>query len=548
MRRGVFPPERARPFPRRQRRRGDGWRSFEVSLALALALVLSAPLPAQIFQEAYVKASNPNVDDHFGAAVAISGKTLVIGAPDEDSNASGVNGNQTNNSLSSSGAAYVFVKGDNGAWTQQAYLKASDPALNARFGSAVAISGNIIAVGAPGSDSNTGAVHIFTRGGAAWIHDSKLTASNAGSGDGFGASVALAGSTLLAGAPNEASNARGVDGHQANNSAPGAGAAYVFQRRFKLIGGFLALVWDPQAYLKASNADLSDAFGTSVALVGNTAVIGAPGEDGGATGVNGNQFDNEFCLDSGAAYAFSRSGETWVQRAYLKTANPELHVNTRFGRRVAVSESGAATHDRQLGVECFGYQDIVWSPAQTLPGGNDDNENHSLALASETLLIGDPGTQARAPLYKRGDQGWELEALLRASPADPSDRFGAEVALSDDFAVIGAPFEDSSATGVNGNPLDNLTDNSGAAYVFNVEGPYARILSIVRAGETCVMDFVGPPGVTGWRIKGSTDLVAFDIDKTPVSTVTELQPGKYRVVTSVAGAGSRFFLRIEFDL
>src|SRR5690606_29875211 len=128
-------------------------------------------------QQAYLKASNTGANDYFGYSVSISGDTIVVGAIYEDSNATGVNGNQNNNGASGSGAAYVFVR-DGTTWTQQAYLKAS----------------------------------------------------NTGADDYFGYSVSISGDTIVVGAVQEASNATGVNGDQNNNGASGSGAAYVFVR------------------------------------------------------------------------------------------------------------------------------------------------------------------------------------------------------------------------------------------------------------------------------------------------------------------------------
>ena len=126
-----------------------------------------APIVAQLVQQGYLKASNTNADDLFGFNVALSGDTLVVGAPQEGSNATGVNGNQADNSAPNSGAVYVFTR-TNGVWTQQAYLKAS----------------------------------------------------NTDAGDQFGVIMALSGDTLAVGAQFEASNATGVNGDQNDNSAP----------------------------------------------------------------------------------------------------------------------------------------------------------------------------------------------------------------------------------------------------------------------------------------------------------------------------------------
>ena len=191
-------------------------------------------------QQAYLKASITDREDLFGSSVAISGDTIVVGAPLEDSNAIGVNGDQADNSAPQAGAAYVFVR-NGGVWSQQAYLKAS----------------------------------------------------NTDPDDFFGWSVAISGETIVVGAIGEESNATGVSGNQADNSAWAAGAAYVFVRS----GG-----WGQQAYLKASNTDREDTF-VSVAISGDTIVVSALGEDSNATGVNGNQADNS-ALEAGAAYVF----------------------------------------------------------------------------------------------------------------------------------------------------------------------------------------------------------------------------------------------------
>ena len=163
--------------------------------------------------------------------MSIDGDTVVVGAWNEDSNATGVDGDQLDNSAIDGDAAYVLTRND-GVWSQQAYLKAS----------------------------------------------------NTDAGDLFGYALDASGDTILASSPTEGSNATGVNGDETDNSAPVSGAAYVFVRA----GG----VWSQQAYLKASNAEANDLFGFTAALSGDTIVVGAYDEDSNATGVNGNQADN----------------------------------------------------------------------------------------------------------------------------------------------------------------------------------------------------------------------------------------------------------------
>src|ERR1019366_7706367 len=211
---------------------------------------------------------------------------VVVGAPHESSSATGVDGDQYDNSAPDSGAAYVFVR--NGTtWTQEAYLKASNP-----------------------------------DGGLGLYYD----------GDLFGSSVAVSGDTVVVGARGEDSSAAGVNGDQSDNSAPGFGAAYVFVRN--------GTTWTQQAYLKASNTDggldiyNGDYFGGSVAVSGDTVVVGAGSEDSSATGVNGDQSDNSATY-AGAAYVFVRSGTNWTQQAYLKASNTD--PGDSFGMSVSVS-------------------------------------------------------------------------------------------------------------------------------------------------------------------------------------------------------------------
>ena len=292
-------------------------------------------------QQAYLKASNTGADDLFGYWVAISGDTVVVGAPNEDSNAAGINGEQANNNAQNSGAAYVFVRNGT-AWTQQVYLKASNPGADDRFGGSVAISGSTVVVGAAYEDSingdknnnsapDAGAAYVFLRGfarpnGIFWVQQAYLKASSPDAGDLFGLSVAISGDTVVIGAIRDDSNATGVNGDQTNNSATDSGAAYVFVRT--------DTGWTPQAYLKASNPEAGDYFGFSVAISGDMIVIGATLEASNAAGVNGDQASNS-ATESGAAYLFVHDGSTWVQQAYLKASN--TNVADYFGSSVAIS-------------------------------------------------------------------------------------------------------------------------------------------------------------------------------------------------------------------
>ncbi len=310
-------------------------------------------------QQAYIKASNTSEGDNFGTSMSLSGdgNTLAVGANDESSNATGVNKDEGDNSVSDSGAVYVFTRIEtNGeaSWIQQAYIKASNTGEDDYFGTSISLSGdgNTLAVGASGEDSNvegvnedeennlasgSGAVYVFTRtetnGGVSWAQQAYIKASNTGEGDEFGTSMSLNsdGSTLAVGVDREDSNAEGVNEDEESNLANGAGAVYVFTRT--------GTSWAQQAYIKASNTDKFDDFGTSVSLSGdgNTLAVGAMGEGSSVRGVNGNESDNS-ANNAGAVYVFTRTGTSWTQQVYIKASN--TGGSDLFGTSVSLSGDG----------------------------------------------------------------------------------------------------------------------------------------------------------------------------------------------------------------
>src|SRR5206468_3153481 len=239
-------------------------------------------------QVAYIKASNAKIDDHFGnggtleghgVALSGDGSTLAVGAPYESSGARGINGNQNDNSVYNAGAVYIFVQRNNN-WSQQAYIKASNPGQSYKFG--------------------------------------------------FHVSLSQDGNTLAVSAPGEASAAKGINGDQNDNSQPGSGAVYVFTRS--------GTTWLQQAYIKQSNTDTADLFGYSVGLSadGNTLAASAYDEDGSAREINGVQDRNR--RGTGAIYVFTRTGTTWSQTAYLKASNAEN--GDSLGYAIAISQDG----------------------------------------------------------------------------------------------------------------------------------------------------------------------------------------------------------------
>ncbi|MFO0828472.1 MAG: dockerin type I domain-containing protein [Phycisphaerales bacterium] len=418
-------------------------------------------------QQAFLAASNSDQDDYFGRSVAISGDTVVVGAHGEDSAATGVNGDQWNNAAGSSGAAYVFVRSGT-TWSQQAYLKAS----------------------------NTGAL------------------------DAFGFSVAVSGDTVVVGAYGEDSAATGVNGVQASNAASSSGAAYVFVRS--------GTTWSQQAYLKASNTEAGDSFGDSVAISGNTVVVGSPFEDSAATGVNGNQASNA-AIDSGAAYVFVRNGTTWSQQAYLKASN--TNALDRFGDVAIAGDSivvGASLEDSAAtGVNgnqasnaaidsgaayVFVRSGTTWSQQAYLKPSNTNANDHfatSVAASGDTIVVGAPdedsaatgvnGNQASnsasgsgaAYVFVRSGTTWNQQAYLKASNTDAGDGFGNSVAISGEGLVVGALYEDSAASGVSGDQTNNAAPQAGAAYSFVRFATTWSQAAYLKASSTAALDELG---------------------------------------------------------
>jgi uncharacterized repeat protein (TIGR02543 family) len=189
-------------------------------------------------QQAKLTASDGATGDYF-YRVSISGDTVVVGA-------------QNN---SGKGAAYVFVRSGS-AWTQQAKLTASDGATGDYFGGRVSISDDTVVVGASGKDSYKGAAYVFVRSGSAWTQQAKLTSNDGIANDSFGFGAGVSGDTIVVGA-------YGKDNKK--------GAAYIFMRS--------GSAWAQQAKLTASDGVASDQFGVSVAISGDTMVVGANGKD-----------------------------------------------------------------------------------------------------------------------------------------------------------------------------------------------------------------------------------------------------------------------------
>ena len=531
-------------------------------------------------QIAYLKASNTGVQDRFGRPVSISGTTVVVGAPDEDSDAMGVGGDDANNSAPASGAMYVFeVPQTVDPVIQSAYVKASNTGEGDRFGLSLAIYGDTVVIGAPREASAAtvingnqlddsaplaGAAYVFVRDANGWTQQAYLKAQNTDSLDGFGVSVALSADTLVVGAPREDSAATGVDGNQADNAAPESGAAYVFVRT--------SGVWSQQAYLKASNTDAGDGFGESVAISGDTIVIGAIGEDSNATGVDGNQADNS-ASTAGASYVFHRNAATWSQQAYLKASNSEpfdrFGTASISGNTIVVGATGEASgsagvdgNQADNGTISAGAAYVFvrtgneWAQQAYLKASNPgtiDLFGFVVSVVGDTLAVAAFGEDSNATgvngnqfdnsaltsgavyVFVRTGSSWNQQAYVKASNPDAQDVFGYSMALFSDTLVVGALGEDSSATNVNGDSRDNSAETAGAAYVFRRMGSDWSQQAYLKASNAEAEDAFG----LGVSVFGDTVLIGANGESSAANGI-----GGDQADNNSPGSGAAYF----FDL
>lgn len=381
----------------------------------AVVVFTRSPVNGHWRQQAIIKPLNPLVilascsgEEPFGASLALSadGSTLVVGSPGDCSVAGGVLPSSTAGAEGSpwragSGAVHVFARASD-TWSEQAYIKTANPQAQDLFGASVAVSGdgNMLAVGAPQTNTYTGSVHLYLRNDAQqWMDAPIVRAGNAADYPLFGSAVALSqdGRTLAVSAPHEQAIPAAPDpagtSEPDDNAGWQAGAVYVFT----LDDG----TWGPPARIQGSKLRSDDHFGSALALSadGSTLAVGAPGDDRTASATLGLE-------DAGAAYVFTRAGGDWIEADYLKAGEPESQSG--FGASLALSSDGrllAVGADRQSGDgsaagAVFVYRradDPHWPEwATVLPRRNTEDQRFGAAVAvsgegeAAVLAIGAP--------------------------------------------------------------------------------------------------------------------------------------------------------------
>ena len=344
--------------------------------------------------ETKITSSDAAATDRFGWSVSISGDYAIVGAYLDDDNGA------------DSGSAYIYFR-DNDVWTQQAKLTASDGAAGDYFGISVGISGDTAVIGAWRDNSDTGAVYVFTRSGTAWSQQAKLTASDASAGQGFGRSVAIDGDSMIAGvnifgASNRAAYVFTRSGATWSQQAKltvsgdigfgfsvdidvdsavvgeregsvGPGKAYVFTRS--------AGVWSLQDTVSPSDGAAGDNFGTSVGITGDLLIVGS-------------SLDDDAGSNTGAAYAFVRSGTTWSQQSKL-TASDAV-AGGIFGNSVSIEGDYAVVGSG--GVDAaYVFRTTDWTEIAKLePSDTPSVFGCSVGLSGTDIIIGDYGNAGGA--------------------------------------------------------------------------------------------------------------------------------------------------------
>jgi hypothetical protein len=406
-------------------------------------------------QIGFIKADPPTAGAHLGHALAIDGDTLVTTAPNEPSEATGIDASGAPNARAKdSGAAYVFVR-DGEHWTRQAFIKASDSAVGQQFGTSVALAADTLVIGAMHDSYDAGAVYVYGRSGTTWRERGKLVSPSQQGLAQFGQSVALHGDTLVVGA--------GAEDQDGNNDI---GAAYVFTRGAD--GNF--------SFQKRMTAPMPGAYawyGSCVRLSGSYLLVGATGENSSA----------------GVAYVYRADTLDLITTLRPSVANAVAFFGNGAaidGDTIAVTAfNGTAgltngtvyvfqhTHDAE-------FVQIAALQASNASGG--DAFGISIALAGPNLVVGAshessggagidgdvsaPGAShsGAAYLFTRAGDAFTETARIKASMPTPDDQFGTDVAISGDMILVTA---DSDARGTaNLEPYNHDAAGGGAIYLF----------------------------------------------------------------------------------
>ncbi len=317
------------------------------------------------------------------------------------------------------------------AFSQVAKVTADDAAFVDQFGFSVSISGDYAISGSNRDENDRGGAYVYIRSGSSWSQQQKLSGSDSAANDNFGWSVAISGDTAVVGSPFD--DGTGTD----------QGSVYIFTRS--------GSSWTQQQKITATDGAANDQFGTSVAINGETVIVGAVGDDS----------------NRGSAYIFVRNGATWTQQQKLTA--PDGGSDDDFGWSVALSgESATVGSPRDDGARGSAFVFIrsgsTWSQQQKLAASDGvalDQFGYSVGISGDSVIVGAVNVEfggsvrGSAYVFSRSGSLWSEQQKLTASDGSPSDGFGTAVAISNNTVLVGANTSD----------LGTNTDQ-GACYVY----------------------------------------------------------------------------------
>ncbi len=341
----------------------------------------------------------------FGSAIALSGNRLVVG---ETGSLSG--------GRAEFGAVYVFFR-SGAIWRLQAVLSASDRKPGDSFGASVSISGDIVVVGAPSADANgrtgVGAVYVYVAKGTSWVEQTKLCKTVQGVNSYFGESVAVSGDTMVVGDTSD-----GTSG----------GAAYVYVRQGE--------GWTLQASLRGSASGAHGQLGSSVALLGNTALVASFG------------YDTDREPIPGEAYVFARSGTAWTEQARFIPSNWKKW--TLFGNAIALGQDIAVVADAYEQIAyVYARRGMTWELEAKLTTADrtdfDRGFGHAVAVSQDTVVVGSTrsvyvhGNKPYAMhVFGKTGKTWSLQAEIPLGSGDIDDMTPMSAAIEQDTISFGA--------------------------------------------------------------------------------------------------------------
>jgi len=422
--------------------------------------------------------SDRGENENFGRSISISGDYAIVGVPYKDEDVAGAN------TLTDAGAAYIFHY-EGSTWIGQQKIVASDRGLGDYFGSSVAISGDYAIVVARAEDedaaggntvTDAGSAYIFHYDGFTWTEQQKIVASDRGSGDYFGYSVAISGDYAIVGARAEDEDAAG------GNTVTNAGSAYIFH--------YDGSTWTQEQKVVSLDRNEWTYFGSAVAISGDNAIVGAEWEDEDAAGGN-------TLSDAGAAYIFhyNSTTSTWEQQKIVASDRRE---GDHFGYSVSISGDRAIVGAPQKSstgyAYIFHYDGSTWTQQQRILfdwwTGVGDRFGYSVAISGNNAIVGADlddedaaggntlSNAGSAYIFHYDGSTWIGQQKIVASDRGSGDYFGSSVAISGDYAIVGARAEDEDAAG------GNTVTDAGSAYIF--KGTSDTSLPITLASFTAI--------------------------------------------------------------